>query len=185
MHERSERPFVRDSSFDAFRHELRHLPLAALAIAVATAFLHRRNRTHAAISFERAALEENYFAGAFIRSGKKRPYHNGVCARRNRFSDVARILDAAVSNDRNTRTACGSRTVEYRSNLRHACPRYHASRAYGPRPHACFDRINTCENQIFRRFGCSDVASYEINLREAALDSFHRSDDAFRVAMRC
>src|SRR5947208_12257254 len=101
MYERRERPFMRHAAFNAFRHELA-LRFARLAVTIFAAFLHRAERPHAAIGFERAALIENDLAGTLIRAGEQRADHHGISAGGDGFSDVARILDAAVGDDRHT-----------------------------------------------------------------------------------
>src|SRR6266705_5537978 len=111
--ERSERAFVWDSSFDALGYELGHLELACLAITVAAAFFHRRERAHAAVALERAALEQDYLARAFIRSGEQRSDHHRVRARRDRFADIARVLDPAVGDDRHAGPAGRTRALQY------------------------------------------------------------------------
>src|SRR6478609_5564857 len=57
-----ERPFVRDAAFDAFGDEFAG---AVLAVAIARAFLHGSDGTHAAVGFEPAALRLHRLAGAF------------------------------------------------------------------------------------------------------------------------
>ena len=57
-----ERAFVGDAAFNAFRDEFAG---AVLTVAVARAFLHGTDGTHAAVSFETTALRLHRLAGAF------------------------------------------------------------------------------------------------------------------------
>src|SRR5882724_1239981 len=181
--ERSEWAFVWNSSFDALGYELGHLELARLAVAVAAAFFHGRERAHAAVALERAALKQNYLARALIRSREQRSDHHRVRARRNRFADIARVLDAAVGDDRHAGPAGCTRAFQYRGYLRYPGSAHHTSRANRAWTHACFDRVNTGGDQIAGRFGGGDVTGYEIDFRKAALDLPGGGDHALGVTV--
>src|SRR6202043_2933907 len=93
--------------------------LAALEVALARALRHRRQRTHAAIGLERAALVENRLAWALIDTGEPRSHHAHAGPCRYRLGDVARVLDAAVGDDRNPALAGRAEGLRDRRDLRH------------------------------------------------------------------
>src|SRR5687767_11505734 len=85
---------VGNAAFDALRYELAHRHLAFLEIAIGAAILHGRERAHTANHLEAAALEQERFARTFLGAREHRAHHHARRACRERFHDVARVLDS-------------------------------------------------------------------------------------------
>ena len=77
------------------------MPLGFLCVPVGTALRHCAHRAHAAVGLESTALVEDGFAGALFGAGEQAADHDAVGAGRDGLGDVARILDAAVGDERN------------------------------------------------------------------------------------
>ena len=71
-----------------------------LEVAVGAAVGHRAERAHAAVDLVRAALVEDDLAGRLVGAGEERADHHASRAGGERLGDVARVLDAAVGDDR-------------------------------------------------------------------------------------
>jgi hypothetical protein len=66
---------IRNPTFNAFRNKLALLHIR-LEIAVCTPLSHCPKRTHAAVDLIGTTLEENDFAGRFVRTGEQRSNHH-------------------------------------------------------------------------------------------------------------
>src|SRR5678816_1811751 len=98
-HQGRDAALVRHAPFDAFRYELFFFHLG-LHITVLASLAHRADRPHAAISLEGAPLVQDGLARRFLGAGEQAADHHAGGAGRDRLGDVARILDAAVRDDR-------------------------------------------------------------------------------------
>src|SRR5262249_24158153 len=111
------RPFVSNAAFDAFRNEL---ALVFLEVTVCAAFLHRADRTHAAIGLVTAALVNFRFARAFFRTSKEASQHYATSTSCNSLSNFAGVLDTAVGDDRYIVFTSNRCTIVDRRNLWYA-----------------------------------------------------------------
>ena len=100
VEDRGNRPLVSHLSFDAFRYELQLIAHFRLEIAVCRTARHGTDRPHTAIGFKRAALMQIDFAGAFFRTGQQRTSHCRDRSSGQRLGEIARKLDAAISDYR-------------------------------------------------------------------------------------
>src|SRR5208283_4815376 len=76
VQDRPDRTAIGNLPLDAFRHQFQGVLDVLLEIAIRRAARHRADRTHAAISLERAALVQKYFAGRLFRAGEQRADHH-------------------------------------------------------------------------------------------------------------
>ena len=140
--------FVGYTAFHAFRYEFFGI---FLEIAVFAAVFHGSERTHAAVTFVFAALEQLEGARGFVTAGKYRAHHADICSGSERFCHVAGIFDAAVCNNRNVMFFCSLVAVHDCSNLWDADTGNDPCRTDRARPDADLDTVCPCFNQ---RFGC-------------------------------
>ena len=172
---------VRDPSFNALGHELLG-PL--LEVAVAGARRHRRERTHAAVHLEAAALIEFDLTRALLRACEHGADHDGAAACRKGLDDVARILDAAVRDDALAELVGFLRAVHDGGELRHADARDDTRGADGAGADAHFDDVCARFDEGARCACRCDVARNDGHVGEGALDLGDLFDDALAVAVR-
>jgi len=84
-----ESTLIRYLSHNSFRHELLDVFFHILKISILGALLHCLERTHAAIGFKLATIENNCLSGRLFYSCKKRPCHNGVCTGSKCLNDIS------------------------------------------------------------------------------------------------
>src|SRR4051812_22243733 len=116
----AQRALVRHATLDAFGNQLRRRLDVGLEVAVLRPFLHRADRSHAAIRLIRAALIQDDLARRLVGTGEQRTDHHGVGAGGQGLRDVARVLDAAVTDDRDTGALGRADRIADRGELRHA-----------------------------------------------------------------
>src|SRR5215468_12197652 len=180
----AQRPLVRDAALDALGHELlRRLDLA-LEVAVLRAVLHRADRAHAAVRLVRSALVQDDLARRLVGAGEQAADHHGVRARRQRLGDVARVLDAAVGDDRDARAARRRDRIADRSQLRYADAGDDPRGADRPRSDSDLDRVDAALDQRARRVAGRDVARDQLDLAEPLAGLAHRIEHAGGVAVR-
>ena len=183
-----ERAAIGDAAFDAFGDEFAEAVGAAVALAVddalvvvvdvevvgalevalAAALGHSRERTHAAIGLEGAALVEDGFAGALVDAGKEGADHDDAGSGGDGFGDVAGILDAAVGDDGDVVLVRGLVRLADGGDLRHARAGDHARGADGAGADADFDGVRAGIDEGFGSLVGGDVAGEEIDLGESA-----------------
>src|SRR5450759_4009753 len=139
------RTLVWNTPLDSLWYQLLGGHLAFLKIPIGASILHRGETAHAANHLETAALEEERFTRTFFGSGEHRSHHHAGCARRQRFHDVARVLDPTIGDHRNvTRTLdC----IEDRGELGNADAGNDARGANGARTDTNFHRVHATLDQ--------------------------------------
>src|SRR5579864_491548 len=149
VHDRRERPLVRDAPLDALGHELVDVFDIVLEVAVLreAARLHGAERAHAAILLEALALMDDHLARRLVGACEHRAEHHRVGTRGDRLRDVAGGRDAAVADQGNVDRLCD---VVNRGDLRNADPGYHASRTDTPRPDTCLQAVGACFDERLR-----------------------------------
>src|SRR5439155_23702505 len=112
------RTFVRNSPLDSLRDEFFGGHLAFLEIPVSASVLHRGETSHAANHLEAATLEQKRLAGTLLGAGKHGSHHHARRASSERLDYIARVLDAAVGDNRYI--ACPLDGIEDRGELRNS-----------------------------------------------------------------
>ena len=125
------------ASFDAFRNEL-FVRGASLAVAVFASLAHGSQRAHAAVNLVRTTLVQHEIAWSLVGARKERPDHYAGSPRRDRFGDIARVLDPAIGDDGHVVTLRDRGALVNGGNLRHADARHDARGADGSRPDSDF-----------------------------------------------
>src|SRR5262245_3451309 len=78
------------------------LEVAVLGVGLpALPVAHGAERAHAPVELVLLAVDEDHLARAFLAPGEQAAQHDGVRARGDGLGDVARVLQAAVADDRN------------------------------------------------------------------------------------
>src|ERR1043166_1322805 len=96
-----DRPFVRDLAFDAFRHI--GTALMKIALECAGTFFHRAQRTHAIEVLDELLTVEELLARRLIGAGEHIPRHTTVSPRRKRLTEIPRLAQSAIGNNRYAR----------------------------------------------------------------------------------
>ena len=177
------RSFVGYAAFDAFGYEFVYVAFVVLEITVFRALRHRAEATHAAVFFVRAALEQHDFARSFFGTGEHGAEHDGVCARREGFGNVAGVADAAITDQGYTRAFQGFGHVGNRRNLRYADTRDDARGTDGARANADFHAVRAVFYQRQCGFGGSDIATDHVNVRVVFFDPFDAIENALRMTV--
>src|SRR5580692_912707 len=163
---------IRDASFNAFGNEFAEavgfavhrrdggggIAFSVLEITFAGTLCHGADGAHATIGLERAALIEDQFAGTFIGAGEKRTDHHRAGACGQGFGDVARVLDAAVSDDRNAGVFSGTVGFGDGSDLGHAGAGDYARGANGSGADTHLDAVSSGASQFAGAVESGDVA---------------------------
>src|SRR5262249_2797491 len=108
----------------------------------------------------------------------------GVRTRGERLGDVARVLDAAVADQRDTVPATHFRAVHDRGELRHADAGDDARGADRRGPDAAAHRRDARLDQRFGAVGRRHVAAHDLDLREGAAELLDRAQHGLGVAVR-
>src|SRR5690606_24397458 len=136
------------------------LEVAVLGVGAAVAArLHRAERGHAAVELVLLAAREDQVARCLVGAGEQRAEHDRLRARHDRLRDVARVLQAAVADHRDTGRARGERRLVDRRHLRHADARDHAGGADRARAHADLDGVAAGVDERLRTLAGGDVAA--------------------------
>jgi len=176
------RALVGHAPLDALGDELLRAHLAVLEVAVGRAVLHGGERAHAADHLEAAPLHEDPLAGALLGAGEHRAHHHRLGAGGERLDDVARVLDAAVGDDRHV--AGPLDRVHHRGELRHAHAGDDARGADRAGAHADLDRVDAARDQGRRAVARGHVAGDELDVGEALAHRGGGVEHALRVAVR-
>src|SRR5579859_1783321 len=163
----SQHPFIGNARLDALGNQTAFLDDIVLEVAIfaETALLHGGNRTHAPVIFETLAARDNQLARTLIHARQQTAQHDGIRARRDSLSDVAGILDAAVSYYRYIIAAGHPCAIVDGGNLGYAYPRDNASCADRAGPDADLHRVNSGLYQRLGRLCRYDVAGHQLHLR--------------------
>src|SRR6516225_561938 len=193
IHDHGYRSTIRYVSLDAFGNQLPQavvlasifrdhwyggIRLCALEVAFAGTLCHGCQRAHATISLERAPLIQNGLARTLLGAGEKGADHNAVCPRCNGFGDVARILDAAISDDRHIRVAHRASRFRDRGDLRNAGPGYYAGCADRSWSDADLHAVSAGTCEFTSAIEGADITGYYVNVRECGLHLANGVDDA-------
>ena len=116
------------------------------------------------IILKRRPSSRNDSPGTLLGAREHRSHHHARRAGGERLDDVARILDAAVGDDRNV--ARPFDRVEHRGELRNSDAGDDARRADRARPDADFHRVDAALDERRRAFARRDVAGDELDVRE-------------------
>ena len=176
-------PLVRHLPFNAFRHKLQTVFHFLLEITVRRAPRHGANRAHATIGFERPAIEQIRVARAFIGARQQRANHRnarpcGQCLRQ-----IARLLDAAIGNDRHAGFGPFFGAFHDCRELRHADARHNPRRADGAGSNADLHGIGASPNQRLNRFARRHIARNDLHLVGKFLDAGNLVDHMNGVAV--
>ena len=180
-----QRPFVGDTPFDAFRHQLRGVIDFALKIAILTALGHGAEAAHAAVHLVAFTLVDHHFAGRFIGPSEHATDHHGVGTTGQSLDDIAAELDATVGDDRHAGAARRCGTLHDGRELRHANPGDDPSGADRSRSDTDLDAVGSRLDQGGGAFSRRHVAADDFKA-EPRKGLFHRGDrieHALTVAM--
>ncbi len=108
IHQISQRTFVRNAAFNAFRHQF---AVGSLPVTVRISIPIAPKLAHTAIAFEGAPLVENRLARALVRASQQAADHYRIRAGGYRLGDVAGVLDAAIGNQGHAGFASGFRRI--------------------------------------------------------------------------
>src|SRR5690349_4000746 len=162
-----ERATVGHLALDALRHQLVLgdvlLEVAVLGVGLRLAAgLHGAQRTHTAVRLVLLAVDEDQIAGALLGAGQQAAEHHAVGTGHDRLGDVARILDAAVGDDRNARRTAGPGGLHHGGDLRHADARDDPGRADRAGAHAHLDPVGARLDQGLGPGVRRDVAAHDV-----------------------
>ena len=127
---------------------------------------------------------EDELARALVGAGEQRAEHDGVGAGDERLGDVARVLQAAVGDDRDAGLARRERRLVDRGHLRHADAGDDARGADRARADADLDGIHARVDERLRALAGRDVAADDVDVgeRRVGLEAADDVDDARRTA---
>ena len=167
---------VGDASFDAFGHQLVRRPATleielVLEVAVAAAFPHGTDRSHAAVFLVGPSLKQDQLARALVSAGEQVADHRAARPDGQRLDDVARVADATVGDDRNVAGGGGAGAVHDRADHRHADAGDHAGRADRAGTDADLDGVHAGVDESERRFGGGNVAGDQLGMRKLPSDT--------------
>ncbi|MNE54930.1 hypothetical protein D3C80_1497450 [compost metagenome] len=91
------RPFKCNSALDSFRNQLL---VIILEVTVLTSLLHSTHTSHPAVYLELTSLVQLGFSRAFFCSGKQASHHYCRCTGSNRLSNLTRVFNPAVCDNR-------------------------------------------------------------------------------------
>src|SRR3569623_1546207 len=177
MNDRDHRAFVRHTAFDTLGHQLFHIQLAFLEIAVAGAALHGAQRAHAAIRFVRAALIQLHFARRFLSAGEHAAHHHAIGAGDDGLGEIARIAHAAVRDHRYALRCKHYGGIGDGGDLRHTHAAHDTCGADRAGADADLD-------QHKRAFDRRDVAADHLHLGKMLFDPAHAVEHTLRMAVR-
>ena len=106
--------------------------------------------------------------GALVGAGEQRAEHDGVGAGDERLGDVARVLQAAVGDDRDAGLAGGERRLVDGRDLRHADAGDDAGGADRARSDADLDGVGTGVDERLRALAGRDVAADDVDVRRTS-----------------
>ena len=92
---------MRDDSLDPFRDEIVGFGvILAITLAAAPPFHHSCQTPHATVNYIRAAIVDDFFAGAFVGTGKDRAEHYTIGTGDNRFRYITGVTHTAIGDNR-------------------------------------------------------------------------------------
>src|SRR3990167_365323 len=176
---------VRYPPLDTLGHELRidHIVPQVLSVPVPAPLLHGLDRSHSPVHLVRPALKEYDLARGLVSPGEEVSYHHRMGAGRDRFYYIARVLYAAVGNDRDTVHLGDPRYVLYGGDLGHPDAGYYAGRAYGARPDADLHAVRPGLDNRISAFPGPDVPRDQVDFGEIRFRGFYRVYDLLRMAV--
>src|SRR5574337_1177360 len=155
-------PLIGNAPLNPLGNKLVLLRFSLLAVPIPPTPLHGAQRTHAPVDLVGSTLEDDCLTRAFLGPRQQTPKHHGMRPGRNRLGHVARELDAAVGNNRDTMSVGDFRAFGDRRDLRDSCSGDYPSRTDGAWTDPDLQAIGPGFNQLLGPFGRGDVSGDEI-----------------------
>ena len=162
------------------------LEIAVLGVGLAPARAHRAERAHAAVALELLAVGEHDLTGGLLAAGQQGAEHDGVGAGHEGLADVARVLQAAVRDERDSGGAAGLGGQVDGGDLGDADARDDAGGADRAGAHADLDGVDARVDERLRALGRGDVAADDVDARKRriGLDAADHVEGQLGAAVR-
>ena len=118
--------------------------MPVLEVTILGAAVHGSQTAHATVDLELTTLVDFHIARAFLTASQQRAQHDYVAAGGDGLSDVARVLDAAVSDDGDAVLGSHAGGVIYSGDLGHADTGDHTGGADGAGADADLHAVGAC-----------------------------------------